>query len=223
MAKDDVYIISDENLGSPFGINGSEQESKGERKGRRARSSGDPYAGSGDGRPRTAASLSMWICGTGQLLHGEWKIGSLYLLVLGFVFSFHYFLQQGWSHMTSWAGAIRLSEFDLLVGVILMDLYLAVVLLSGIYNAYRIGKAHADVDEVPSPHPLLAVKETPAGEDRLRMGFPSRAQRFLRLRIPGPPLLNRGIAWGIGRPIFPDRGPGSRSRDFHPEISGVSR
>ncbi|MEE9226941.1 MAG: hypothetical protein V3U66_04335 [Acidobacteriota bacterium] len=156
MRKDEVYIISDEDLGSPFGITGSDKGKKDDGKVRSDLSAVDRYEGSGDGRPRTAASLSLWICGTGQLLHGEWKIGSLYLLVLGFVFSFHYFLHQAWSRMTSWAEAVRLSEFDLLIGVILMDLYLAVVLLSGIYNAYRIGKALVDVEEEPSPHPLVA-------------------------------------------------------------------
>lgn len=158
MSNKDVYIISEEDTHlSLESVLGNRTKGKKGASGRKPKRAPGSSSFQGSGHPRLAATFSMWLSGTGHFLHREWKLGTLYFLALSFILSFHYFLHHGWSQMRSLVGRIGLGEADLFIGVILVDLYLLLVLLSGIHSAYRIGRAYAGEEEEPSPNPILAA------------------------------------------------------------------
>ncbi|MBI4161607.1 MAG: hypothetical protein HY509_04090 [Acidobacteria bacterium] len=154
--RDDVYVITEADVRLPL-PGGGEAGTRGKGRSKRANRGAVAAAGAGPGigRPRLAATLSVCLSGTGHFLNREWKLGFLYLLALGFTLSFQYFLHHTWARVRTVGAGIGLSETDLLVGVLLVDLYLLFVLLSGVYGAFRLGRAYAGEEEVAA-HPLLA-------------------------------------------------------------------
>jgi hypothetical protein len=156
MRDREVYVIEEEDIKLPLdGVLGVPQQKKGRERRRRKSTTTTKGFGTETGRPRLAASFSLVMSGSGHFLHREWRLGLLYFLALGFTVAFHYFLHNAWGHLRTLVERIGLSEADLLIGVILVDLYLLLVLLSGVFSAFRIGRAYSAEDEDPSPNPLL--------------------------------------------------------------------
>jgi hypothetical protein len=151
MQDRDVYVIDGKGFEPP-----EPAPTIAKKKRRRPRAAADHPAGS-TGWPRLAASCSMLVSGTGHLLHRRWKVGLLYLFIVGATLLFHYLLPNLWAGIRSWATRYDLAETDLLVGLLLIDLYLIMILLFGVFHAFRVGIASSPEGLDPSPHPLGAA------------------------------------------------------------------
>lgn len=202
MQNKDVYVISDEDVSlSIDSVLGNHTKGKKGSAGRKPKGAAGLPSFRGSGHPRLAATCSMWLSGTGHFLHREWKLGALYFLALSFTLSFHYFLHHGWSQIRSLVGRIGLGEADLFIGIVLIDLYLLLVLLSGINSAYRIGRAYGGEDEEPSPNPFLAATASVLipGWGQIINGQIRKALFFLFFFFTV--ILGLGLFWSLNDPV----------------------
>ena len=106
MQHDDVYEIVDPAL-QPERKQPAKPKKPSFGRPTRLLRSGAPPTGARGGQPRVAASLSLWLSGAGQFLHGQWKMGTLYLVALIFGVSLHYSLYVSWADLGAFA-----SSFD---------------------------------------------------------------------------------------------------------------
>jgi hypothetical protein len=148
MQDRDVYFIDGK------GLELAEPAPASAKKKRRRSRPATEHPAHSTGWPRLAASCSMLLSGTGHLLHRRWRVGLLYLFIVVGTLSFHYFLPDLWAGIRSWATRYDLAETDLLVGLLLTDLYLIMILLLGVFHAFRVGIASSTDGLDPSPHPL---------------------------------------------------------------------
>ncbi len=157
MADDDVYtIMADEfRPPAPKAPSPSGRETHAGRRSNRLRAGAQAAVPAGN--PRAAASLSLWVSGAGQALHGDWKSGSFYFLVLSFGISFHYLLRKAWQEIVQLVGVFNFGESEFLIAVVILDLFLGCILLSGIHHAYSQGELLSNSPRNRPAHPLAAA------------------------------------------------------------------
>ncbi len=88
-------------------------------------------------RPLAAATLSMFICGLGQIYNRQSQLGVLLLLTEILFLSGHWALIRTWPMARDIAGAVGVSEVGLLLGVAAIDAIMVMILLLNVWRAYR--------------------------------------------------------------------------------------
>lgn len=158
-------------------------------------------AGAPGGWPRLGATLSLFVNGSGHLLHRRWKVGAFYLLGFCSVPALHYLLHLFWPDLAAAAGRYELGEVDLLFGLLLVDLFFVAVLLGGVYSAYATGRAYSGDPSEPDPSPIgpaLASLFVP-GWGQIVSGQIVKAMVFLSVFYAG--ILVLLAWWAVPGPI----------------------
>lgn len=88
-------------------------------------------------RPLAAATLSMFLCGLGQIYNRQSQLGVLFLLTEILFLSAHWALFRTWSIARDLAASIGVSEMGLLLGVAAIDAVMVFILLGNVWQAYR--------------------------------------------------------------------------------------
>jgi hypothetical protein len=140
--KDDVYIIQEDDLLEPI------------RRG--ARSSGSSLRGldatvrastrrAGGARGRASAplasSLSLFVCGAGQMANGQWKLGLLLFLTEVLALAGHWSVVRAWPFFGGIAHIFAVSEEELFLALAAGDFLLVFFLLYNIAQAYHQAEA----------------------------------------------------------------------------------
>jgi len=201
MEQGNVYVIDGE-------ADRWRGEGKGEQRGRdgaRSRNgtsrSSHAVAGAHGGWPRLAASLSMWVNGSGHFLHRRWKTGAFYLTIAVLAAGLHALLATSWPRIGALAGRYGAGEIDLLFALLMIDVFVIAALLAGVYSAYALGCACSSELTEPEPHPAwpaLASVLVP-GWGQIVNGQPVKAIAFLGGAYAGA--LGVAAWWAIPQPI----------------------
>jgi len=88
-------------------------------------------------RPLAAATLSMFICGLGQIYNRQAQLGVLYFLTEILFLAGHWALIRTWPMMRDIAVAVGLTEAGFLLSVAAIDAIMVVFLLLNVWQAYR--------------------------------------------------------------------------------------
>ncbi len=143
--QDDVYVISEEDILEPY--------RKGEkgRKGPRSVEGSDPdrterdhfrstqrrRSGPGGLRALVASSLSMFVCGAGQMYNGQAKLGLLLFLTEVFAVVAHWSVVKLWPSLKDLGYIFAVSEWEMFLFLAVADFLLVFFLLYNIAQAYH--------------------------------------------------------------------------------------
>src|SRR5262245_43231581 len=119
--QDEVFVITEDDIlkpagkgkgGGPRGLT-----SKGGKAGDRPAEIEETVAetrvqsrGRGRKSPAAASTLSLFICGLGQLYNGDGKLAALFFLGEVFILAFHHFLFMTWDRIRTFAHLFFVSE-----------------------------------------------------------------------------------------------------------------
>ena len=97
--------------------------------------------GTGRKNPAAAATLSMLICGLGQLYNGDGKLASLFFLSEMMILAFHYFLLMTWSRIRTFAHLFFVSEWEMMLYASSIDFCVIFFVIYNVAQAYRGAEA----------------------------------------------------------------------------------
>ena len=89
------------------------------------------------GRVPAASTMSLLLCGAGQVFNGQFKLGVLLLLVEAFFVIGHRALIGSWSSMLALGELVGAGEAGLLVGVAVFDFLMVLFIPAVVYQAYQ--------------------------------------------------------------------------------------
>lgn len=92
---------------------------------------------SGPGRAATAASLSLWVWGSGQWLNGDRDLAGLLFAWQLQIAALHYLVASMWGSIQRMAHVFFVSEWELLLYAAALDFWLIFLLLFNVSQAYR--------------------------------------------------------------------------------------
>lgn len=141
--QDDCYIIEEDDLLEPVRrLERAAGKAGGHLRGLDAtmRASRRGAVRSGAGAP-LASSLSLFLCGAGQVANGQWRLGLLLFLTEVLVVAGHWCVLQAWPFFRDVAHIYAVSEEELFLGLAAGDFLLVFFLLYNIAQAYHQGEA----------------------------------------------------------------------------------
>lgn len=101
----------------------------------------EPRAAAGDGRrsarPAAAATLSMWVWGSGQLLNGDRDLAVLLALWQVQIAALHYLVCMTWGSLTRLGHLFFVSEWEMLLACASLDFWFIFLWLFNVSQAYR--------------------------------------------------------------------------------------
>ena len=101
----------------------------------------EPRAVSGEGRksarPALAATLSMWIWGSGQFLNGDRDLAVLLAMWQVQIVALHYLVCMTWGSLTRLAHLFFVSEWEMLLACAALDFWFIFLWLFNVSQAYR--------------------------------------------------------------------------------------
>src|SRR5262245_55990220 len=140
--KDDCYIIEEDDLLEPVrrGARNSGTTLRALDATVRA-SSRRTAGGRGSAGAPLASSLSLFVCGAGQVGNGQIKLGLLLFLTEVLALAGHWSIVRAWPFFTGIAHIFAVSEEELFLGLAAADFLLVFFLLYNIAQAYHQGEA----------------------------------------------------------------------------------
>ena len=136
-SNDNVYTITEDNIATLTGERtGRERGRNGPRPDRRP-SSSMRGSGADGGSPLAAATLSLFFCGAGQIYNGQGQVGALMLVTQILVGACNWAAIQLWPRLVSLGVLFGMSEWNLLLSMVGIDLAVVLMMLAGIHQAYR--------------------------------------------------------------------------------------
>jgi hypothetical protein len=93
--------------------------------------------GRGSARSAGAASLSLFVWGSGQWLNGDRDLAMLLVLSQGLIATLHYLIVATWSPIRRMAHVFFIEEWELLLGAAAIDFWLIFLLLFNVSQAYK--------------------------------------------------------------------------------------
>jgi len=93
--------------------------------------------GKGSARPAGAASLSLFVWGSGQWLNGDRDLAMLLALSQGLIAALHYLIVHTWSPIRRMAHVFFVDEWELLLGAAAIDFWLIFLLLFNVSQAFK--------------------------------------------------------------------------------------
>jgi hypothetical protein len=152
--QDDIYVIEDQNI-----LSVEEKQRTRDRKlrtipspppRRRTPDSGATQPVSqampretGSSRPVVAASLSMLVCGAGQVFNGQRQLGLLFFLVEAMMVAIHWSAAHMWGFLQEMGYLFEVSEERMLAALIGADALFLAFVLGNVAQAYwQAGRDH---------------------------------------------------------------------------------
>src|SRR2546426_8446623 len=97
--------------------------------------------GRGRKNPAAASTLSLFICGLGQLYNGDGRLAALFFLSELFILSFHYFMYMAWDRVRSFAHLFFVSEWEMMLYASSLDFCVIFFAIYNVAQAYRGAEA----------------------------------------------------------------------------------
>jgi len=107
-----------------------------------AASARSTVASGGTSRAAGAASLSLWVWGSGQWLNGDRDLAALLFLWQIQIAALHYLVASTWSSLRRMAHVFFISEWELLLYAAALDFWLIFLLVFNVSQAYRSAERH---------------------------------------------------------------------------------
>ena len=144
--QSDYYIIEEEDLLEP--VRRASKTATGtlralETATRRGKSRGPSLRAGGRFSAPIASTFSMFVCGAGQMVNGQWRLGWLLFLTEVFAVAAHWCLIRAWPFFRDVAHIYAVSEEELFLGLAATDFLLLFFLLYNIAQAYHQGEARS--------------------------------------------------------------------------------
>jgi hypothetical protein len=152
--QDEVFVITEDDILKPSG------KGKGKGGGPRAVASANGSKGAerpveieetvaersttrGRGRknPAAASTLSLFVCGLGQLYNGDGRLAALFFLSELFILSFHYFMYMTWNRVRSFAHLFFVNEWEMMLYASSIDFCVIFFMIYNVAQAYRGAEA----------------------------------------------------------------------------------
>jgi len=142
--QDDCYIIEEDDLVEPVRrLDRASRTASGTLRGvdreDRRRAPGRSGAAGRFGAP-LASTLSLFVCGAGQAVNGQWRLGLLLFLAEVLAVATHWSLVRAWSFFRDLAHIFAISEEELFLAVAAVDFLLVFFLLYNVAQAYHQGE-----------------------------------------------------------------------------------
>jgi hypothetical protein len=96
-----------------------------------------PARGRGRRNPAAASTLSLFVCGLGQLYNGDGRLAALFFFSEVLILAFHYFLFMTWDRIKSFAHLFFVSEWELMLYASSIDFCVIFFLIYNVAQAYR--------------------------------------------------------------------------------------
>ena len=140
---DTVYTITEEDI-APLpdekpGRGGGRAELRPDRR----PSASMRGSGPNGARALAAATLSLFLCGAGQLYNRQGKLGALMLLTQILAGASNWAVIQLWPRLVSLADLFGVSEWNLMLGVAAADVAVLLMMLASVHQAYRFADDEA--------------------------------------------------------------------------------
>jgi len=127
--QDEVFVITEDDIlkpgdkgkgkgGGPRAVPASKSARAAERQAEVGETVAErPAAARGRGRrsPAAASTLSLFVCGLGQLYNGDGRLAALFFLSEVLILTFHYFLYMTWDRIRTFAHLFFVSEWELML------------------------------------------------------------------------------------------------------------
>lgn len=105
--------------------------------------------------PRVPSSLSLIVCGAGQLYNRQTRLGILFLLTELLAVAIHWAVIDRWSSLSQVARLVGLEGDRLQVAALCIESVLVLFILGQVFQAYHRAEGLAGQPR-PRPHPMLA-------------------------------------------------------------------
>lgn len=93
--------------------------------------------GSGGTSPLAASTMSLFLCGTGQIYNRQGQLGTLMLLTQVLAIALNWAAVQLWPRLVSLAEVFGLNEWQLMMGVVGADALVVLMMLASVHQAFR--------------------------------------------------------------------------------------
>jgi hypothetical protein len=91
--------------------------------------------------PAAASTLSLFVCGLGQLYNGDGKLATLFFMGEMFILAFHHFLFMTWDRIRTFAHLFFVSEWELMLYASSIDFCVIFFVIYNVAQAYRSAEA----------------------------------------------------------------------------------
>ena len=148
--QDEVFVITEDDIlkpsdkgkgkgGGPRAVPASKSARAAERQEVGETVAERPAAARGRGRrsPAAASTLSLFVCGLGQLYNGDGRLAALFFLSEVLILTFHYFLYMTWDRIRTFAHLFFVSEWELMLYASSIDFCVIFFLIYNVAQAYR--------------------------------------------------------------------------------------
>ncbi len=154
--QDEVFVITEEDILKP----GNKGKGKGNgaravtssRGGRGSETGGEieetvaersvaMTRGGGPKNPAAASTLSLLVCGLGQLYNGDGKLAGLFFVSEMLILAFHYFMYMTWERIKGFAHLFFVSEWEMMLYASSIDFCVIFFLIYNVAQAYRGAEA----------------------------------------------------------------------------------
>ena len=149
--QDEVFVITEDDIlkpadkgkgksGGPRAVPATKAARAAERQAETEETVAErPSATRGRGRrnPAAASTLSLFICGLGQLYNGDGKLAALFFLSEALILAFHYFLYMTWDRVRTFAHLFFVSEWEMMLYASSIDFCVIFFLIYNVAQAYR--------------------------------------------------------------------------------------
>ena len=91
--------------------------------------------------PAAASSLSLFVCGLGQLYNGDGRLAAFFFLSELLIVAFHYFMYMTWDRIRTFAHLFFVSEWELMLYASSIDFCVIFFMIYNVAQAYRSAEA----------------------------------------------------------------------------------
>jgi len=156
--QDEVFVITEDDIlkpsdkgkgkgGGPRAVSSAKAAKAAERAAELEETVAErPVAGTrGRGRksPAAASTLSLFVCGLGQLYNGDGRLAALFFLSEVFILAFHYFLYMSWERVKGFAHLFFVSEWEMMLYASSIDFCVIFFAIYNVAQAYRGAEARS--------------------------------------------------------------------------------
>ncbi|HEY3175424.1 MAG TPA: hypothetical protein VGK94_06630 [Candidatus Polarisedimenticolia bacterium] len=142
--QEDVYTITDQDILASIGR--EESARRAGRAGIRPDRTPSPSMlprQAGGAAPFSASTISLFVCGAGQMYNGQGKLGVLLLLTQVLGLCFNWAVTQLWPGLVELGDIFGVNEWRLLLAIAAVDFLMIVMMLSSVHQAYRRAEAES--------------------------------------------------------------------------------
>lgn len=185
--QDDVYTIAEEEVLESL------RHDLERRKGPRGRGRGDRPSSfrpdmphSRNSRPLTAASLSLFLCGAGQIYNHQIQLGLLFLTTELLVVALNWCVVQTWDTLRELGNLLSFTPLHVVATVAVVDFLMMILALASIRQAYRYAERESgEFDGLTNPFLAGLTSFVIPGWGQIVNGQPGKALFFLMSLMTG--------------------------------------